>query len=304
MKKDIDGILLLNKTLSISSNTALQKVKRLFQANKAGHTGSLDPLATGMLPICFGQATKYSQFLLDADKCYQVTGRLGQSTTTGDAEGPVIKTVSDFNVTEAQLQTVIKPFIGEITQSPSLYSALKYQGKPLYTYAREGIAVPKKVRKTTLFDITLTHFDGRDFTIVVLCAKGTYMRTLIEDIGNALGLGAYVTKLHRLYSFPYQNNRMYSYDELEKVAQSKGYHALIDYLLPIDAALNALPSVTFDQLTCLRLSQGQKVKTPCQIDSGKYFRVYDEADTFYGVAYVNERDVLEPKRMLSKRVSA
>src|SRR3989338_3654622 len=196
----LHGLILLNKHQDISSHSAMYKVKRLFQAEKAGHTGSLDPLATGMLPICLGEATKFSQYLLDADKSYQATGLLGSQTDTADSTGKVIACTESFSVTLGQLQQALEQFKGEVVQTTSMYSALKFQGRPLYEYARQGIAVDVKARNIAIHDLQLLAFDGQSFTIRVSCSKGTYIRNLVEDIGLALGVGAHLTQLHRLYT--------------------------------------------------------------------------------------------------------
>ncbi|MFT4993975.1 MAG: tRNA pseudouridine55 synthase, partial [Paraglaciecola sp.] len=187
----IDGILLLDKPLGISSNHALQRVKRLFFAAKAGHTGALDPLATGMLPICLGEATKFSQFLLEADKTYLVTAKLGVRTTTSDADGDIVET-KVVNVSQAQLDSACEQFRGPIKQVPSMFSALKHQGKPLYFYARQGIEIDRPARDITIFSLSVSRFEGDEVDMQVHCSKGTYIRSLVDDIGQILGCGAFV----------------------------------------------------------------------------------------------------------------
>ena len=205
VKRAIDGVLLLDKPLGLSSNQALQQLKRLYQAAKAGHTGSLDPLATGLLPICLGEATKFSHFLLDADKSYRALVNLGFTTTTADAEGEVLERF-DVQVTEKDVQAVIKRFIGPIEQVPPMYSALKHQGKALYEYARDGLEISRAARSVTIFDIKLVNFDvtKQQFVMDVVCSKGTYIRTLAEDIGHALGCGAHLGGLRRLSTAHFQ----------------------------------------------------------------------------------------------------
>src|SRR3990167_2002520 len=195
----VDGILLLNKPLGLTSNAALQQVKRYYHAEKAGHTGSLDPLATGMLPICFGEATKFSQYVLLSDKTYLATGLLGTKTSTGDAEGEIIASIDKVNVSEDALLAVLKGFQGETLQLPSMFSALKHQGIPLYRYARKGIVIEREPRPIQIHELQLVGYDGKQFVIKVSCTKGTYIRNLIEDIGEKLGTFAYVNQLHRLY---------------------------------------------------------------------------------------------------------
>ena len=213
-KRIVNGILLINKPQGLTSNAVLQQAKRLFHAQKAGHTGSLDPLATGMLPLCFGEATKFSQYLLDADKCYETTGLLGIKTNTADAMGDVIARVDDFTISIAQLQSVLDTFLGTIKQVPSMFSALKHQGKPLYKFARDGIEIERQAREITIHDLQLNAFDGREFKLTVSCSKGTYIRNLVEDIGNRLSVGAHVTQLHRVYTAGLASEPMFSLDEL------------------------------------------------------------------------------------------
>ena len=196
--RPVDGILLLNKPIGISSNKALQQAKSVYFAQKAGHTGALDPLATGMLPICFGEATKFTQFLLDTDKTYVVRAKLGERTTTSDSDGEIVST-KDVNVTAEQLSEEIAKFLGESDQYPSMYSALKYEGRPLYKYAREGIEVPRKCRKINVFSLTLDEFDeaNNEVQMTAHVSKGTYIRTIVDDLGENLGCGAHVIMLHR-----------------------------------------------------------------------------------------------------------
>jgi tRNA pseudouridine55 synthase len=218
--RDISGILVLNKPKGISSNGALQTTKRLFFAAKAGHTGSLDPLATGVLPICFGEATKFSQFLLDSDKRYVATIRLGVRTTTGDAEGEIIERKTAAYVDKQSLLSTLDLFVGEISQIPSMYSALKYQGKPLYKLAREGKEVERKVRQIKIYNLELLDFragEYAEFDIDIRCSKGTYVRSLAEDIGEQLGCGAHVTALHRSASGPFLDEDAISIEALEQM---------------------------------------------------------------------------------------
>lgn len=236
IKQVVDGILLVNKPQGITSNACLQTVKRLYQAKKAGHTGSLDPLATGMLPICFGKATKLSQRFLDADKAYRAQGKLGVKTSTADALGDIIESKTDFQVTEVQLKTAISQFQGLITQTPSQFSALKYQGKPLYYYARQGIVVPPKTRQVFIRALNYSNFDGVFFDIDVVCSKGTYIRNLVEDIGDLLGVGAHVTKLHRVYTGGFSQESMHTLDVLKE----KTPEELAQCLLSFDYVSNVI----------------------------------------------------------------
>lgn len=238
--KIIDGILLLDKPLHITSNGALQQVKRLFGAKKAGHTGSLDPLATGMLPICFGRATKLSQKLLESDKYYDVTARLGEKTQTGDAEGEIIEKRPASHVTLELLQSILPAFTGVIEQIPPMYSALKHKGKPLYQLARQGIEVARQPRQVTIHKLELLTgivraADDPEVATVsfhVHCTKGTYIRTLMEDIGEALGCGAHVIRLRRTAVAPYLNTPMVRLSQIEEACQADGQQALLRFLLP------------------------------------------------------------------------
>src|SRR5579862_9142002 len=227
IKRQIHGILLLDKPLGMTSNAALQKVKRLFNAKKAGHTGSLDPLATGMLPICFGEATKFSQFLLESDKCYQVEAKLGVKTRTGDAEGEVIAVKPVMDLTCERLEAVLSQFVGQIQQIPPMYSALKIQGKPLYELARQGIEIPREARSVQIYRLQLIDFQAETLKFEVQCSKGTYVRTLVEDIGELLGCGAHVSALRRTVVLPYNEIKMYTLDALEEIHQQFGMDALI-----------------------------------------------------------------------------
>ncbi|MGL5762902.1 MAG: tRNA pseudouridine(55) synthase TruB, partial [Plesiomonas shigelloides] len=204
--RDVHGILLLDKPQGITSNDALQKVKRLYNANKAGHTGALDPLATGMLPICLGEATKFSQYLLDSDKRYRVIAKLGQRTDTSDSDGEVIQE-RPVQVTAEQLDEALTHFRGDLQQIPSMYSALKYEGKPLYEYARQGIEVPRESRPITVYELTLIRFEGDEVELEVHCSKGTYIRTIVDDLGERLGCGAHVIYLRRLVVATYPMER-------------------------------------------------------------------------------------------------
>lgn len=196
--RPVDGIVLLHKPQGISSNKALQQAKGIYFAQKAGHTGALDPLATGMLPICFGEATKFTQFLLDTDKTYVVRAQLGERTTTSDSDGEIVET-RPVEITQQQLEQEVASFLGESDQYPSMYSALKYQGQPLYKYAREGIEVPRKCRKINVYSITLDEYDAehQQIQMTVHVSKGTYIRTIVDDLGEKLGCGAHVIMLHR-----------------------------------------------------------------------------------------------------------
>ncbi len=225
--RDINGVLLLDKPSGISSNDALQKVKRIFSANKAGHTGALDPLATGMLPVCLGEATKFSQFLLESDKHYHVIACLGQRTDTSDAQGRVVSERA-ICFTQAQLDAALEIFRGDSLQIPSMYSALKYQGRPLYEYARQGIEVDRPARNIHIYKLQFIRWAGQILELEIHCSKGTYIRTIIDDLGELLGCGAHVTFLRRLQVATYPGEMMVTLtqlDELWKTEQSEGLPA-------------------------------------------------------------------------------
>lgn len=228
--RQIDGILLLDKPIGISSNHALQKIKRLFQAKKAGHTGTLDVLASGMLIVCFGKATKLAGKLLNADKTYLVTAKLGIKTTTCDAEGEVVATKPTDNITKELIEKVLQKFRGEIMQIPSMYSAIKHKGTPLYKLARKGVEVERSPRKVNIYELKLLDWHKDRLKLEVRCSKGTYIRNLIEDIGEALGCGAYVTELRRLSIGKFQAEQMYTIEEIQKKPDF--------YLLPIKSIIN------------------------------------------------------------------
>ena len=292
----ISGIFLLNKPLGLTSNAVLQKVKRLFCAKKAGHTGSLDPMATGMLPICFGEATKFCQYVLDADKCYEVTGLLGIKTNTGDAMGAVVTEVPDFSISVAELDAVLEQFKGTIQQVPSMFSALKHQGKPLYHYARAGIDIPREARTITIYDLQRHDFDGRSFSLTVTCSKGTYIRNLVEDIGERLGVGAHVTRLHRCYTAGFANESMRTMEAL----QDKSSDELSSYLLPMDRAVSALPSLVLNHEQVIALRHGKGVTDaiePKQDNSG--VRLYESDGRFLGLGEWQSDGLLTVRRLLA-----
>lgn len=301
--RPINGILLLDKGTAQSSNHAMIVVRAIFKAQKAGHTGALDPLATGMLPICLGEATKFSQFLLDSDKTYFVTAKLGQRTDTSDADGDVVE-VRDINVSEEFLLSEVAKFKGETQQIPSMFSALKYQGKPLYYYARQGIEVPRESRPINVYSISVERFEADEVDMVVHCSKGTYIRTIVDDLGEALGCGAHVKVLRRMSVQNYPAERMISLQELEKVAKSdESFDAIDKLLLPMDSAVEALPCIYLDsELAEKRFQQGQTVSvvppdalTNMSLDA---VRIY-HANKFLGVAALIAGQQVQPKRVVN-----
>jgi tRNA pseudouridine55 synthase len=292
----VSGILLLDKPLGMTSNDALQRVKRLYQARKAGHTGSLDPLASGLLPLCFGEATKLSAYLLDADKRYWVRVKLGVTTTTADAEGEVVRTRPTAGVSAAALQQVVECFVGEIAQLPPMYSALKYQGQRLYKLAREGVEVPREPRKVTIHSIELGPFEGDEFEMRVHCSKGTYVRTLAEDIGEQLGCGAHVSGLSRTGVGPYGAERMVTMQQIEAAA-TIGTEALDALLLPLDTAVGHWPEVRLSADSAYYLKLGQPVLVPKAPTRG-WLRLYDQTGGFLGVGEIEDDGKVAPRRLM------
>ena len=297
--KNINGIFLLDKPLHLSSNQALQYAKRLFSAKKAGHTGSLDPLATGMLPLCFGEATKFSQFLLESNKCYEVTATLGIKTTTGDAEGEVIATRSTQQVTNNLIECVLPQFTGLIEQIPPMFSALKHQGKPLYELARQGISVERQSRPVHIFELRVDSFAENRLTLFVKCSKGTYVRTLVEDIGEKLGCGAHVSALRRSVVLPYENENMYTFPELEQICETKGVDALQSLLLPAETSVLAYPSVKLSASALFYIRMGQSIMVS-SLPSEGLVRLFSEDNRFIGVGDVLGDGRVAPKRLISK----
>lgn len=295
--RDVNGILVLNKGLGVTSNAALQRVKRMYGAAKAGHTGSLDPLASGVLPICFGEATKFSQFLLDADKAYRVQGKLGTQTVSGDADGEVVKTCPVAGITEADLLAVLPRFLGEIEQIPSMYSALKHEGQPLYKLARKGVEVDRKARKVTIYQLDLLDFDDDTFTLDVRCSKGTYIRNLVEDIGFALDNLAFVTQLHRTQSGPFTEKDAITVEDLAKVMDNGGHAELDKVLLPLSAAVSDWPKVTLTELMAFYLRNGQAVQVPGTPTEG-WVTLEEEGGKFLGVGEIQDDGRVAPRRLI------
>ena len=290
-KRLLDGVLLFDKPLQLSSNTALQKVRRLFHAEKAGHTGTLDPLATGLLPICFGEATKFSTGLLDADKTYRALVKLGQTTTTGDAEGEITRT-SNVALDEQQILAALHNFTGQISQIPPMHSALKHQGKPLYEYIRNGETIERSSRNVTIHELVLERFSGNEMEISVRCSKGTYVRTLAEDIGQALGCGAHLRGLCRTAIASFHLGQAYSWDQLDAMTMQEREACL----LPLDCMLQDLPMIELDAVQVTRMAQGQRLAIDAGLPDGKV-RLYG-AGKFIGVADLLGRR-LAPDRLLS-----
>lgn len=299
-KRAIDGVLLLDKPYGISSNGALQKARWLYSAAKAGHTGVLDPLATGLLPVCFGEATKFSSFLLDADKAYRATVRFGQTTATGDAEGEVLRE-RPVAFDRAGLLAAMAAFVGEISQVPPMYSALKHQGRALYEYAREGVEIERAARQVTIHALDLVSFDGRDAVIDVGCSKGTYVRTLAEDIGEMLGAGAHLTGLRRTRTAGFSLDDAHAPEAIEALAPA----ARDALLLPPDVLVGHLPACELGDVDAGRFCHGQAVRIPENHAIMTRFRVYQQSDRkFLGLAEARAEGCLQPVRLMAAQAAA
>ncbi len=293
----VDGILLLDKPQGITSNRALQIVKRLFGARKAGHTGNLDPLASGVLPVCLGEATKMSAFLLDADKRYRGTVKLGVRTSSADAEGEVIERLPVPVLERQQIVEVLSRFTGEIAQIPPMHSALKYQGQPLYKLARQGVEVERKPRAVTIYQLELLQFETDELTIDVHCSKGTYVRTLAEDIGTALGSCAHLSNLVRTRAGPFGLKEAVTLEQLESTAQ-QGISGLDRLLLPMENALLDWPAVKLSREAAHYFCKGQPVFVPQNALTG-WVRIYEGKERFLGVGTVLDDGRVAPKRLLN-----
>lgn len=288
-KRRIDGILLLDKPAGMTSNAALQTAKRLFCAAKAGHGGTLDPLATGLLPLCFGEATKFCQLLLESDKAYRAEIRLGVVTSTGDAEGEVLAR-NAVRIEQAELDAVLRRFVGPIHQVPPLYSALKRDGRPLYDYARKGEFVAREGREVTIHALRLERFDGETATVTVECSKGTYIRTLAEDIGAALGCGASLAALRRLKTGEFMVEAASTLEALAALEPKQR----CERMLPVDSPLARLPQAAVDTDRAKALGQGQRV--PAAGTPGTV-RIYDDLG-FLGVGEIGQDGWMYPKRLV------
>ncbi len=295
--RDIHGVFLLDKPQGMSSNDIMQKVKRIFQANKAGHTGALDPLATGMLPICLGEATKFSQFLLDADKRYLVTAKLGERTDTSDAEGQIVET-RDVKLKTPEILTALEQFRGNILQVPTMFSALKHNGKPLYEYARQGITVEREARPITIFELNFIEYNAPYLTLEVHCSKGTYIRTLVDDLGEVLGCGAHVTMLRRTAVADYPTEKMLDWHALQSLAEQQDLALLDALLLPMDTAVAKLPTLTLNESQTQGIGFGQRIKFDNPNRLQGQVRLFSHENRFLGVAVIDENNVIRPQRLV------
>ena len=294
--RDVDGILLLDKPVGFSSNKALQNVRYLFEANKAGHTGSLDPLASGLLPICFGEATKFSNYLLDASKSYRACCQFGKTTSTGDTEGDIIS-VSPVQVDAGDIQRVLARLTGKVDQIPPMYSAVKHKGQRLYKLARQGKVIDRSPRQIKIYSLEMISFSDNTLEFDVHCSKGTYIRTLAEDIGKALGCGAFLAKLERTGVHPFWENVCYSLDQLRDIAE-QGLDSLDRCLLPVNSALADLPEFILDSLTVSYLKQGRAVQTNSAIRPG-LLNLVGENGQFIGIGEVDSDGSISPKRLMN-----
>ncbi|WP_434138225.1 tRNA pseudouridine(55) synthase TruB [Photobacterium leiognathi] len=303
--RPINGVILVDKPTGISSNDTLQKVKRIFFAQKAGHTGALDPLATGMLPICFGEATKFSQFLLDSDKRYRVIAKLGERTDTSDSDGEVVET-REVKVDRGQLERCIAKFRGTTAQIPSMYSALKYKGRKLYEYAREGVEVPRESRKITVYSVDLLRFENNEVEMELHVSKGTYIRTIVDDLGEMLGCGAHVIMLRRtgVSNFPYE--RMVTIEQLQAMLDDAKANdvepgtVLDPLLLPTDTAVQDLPEVNILPAIAVHVLNGNPVQAGRVPAEGTLVRItVGQEREFIGVGVIDAKGMLAPKRVMA-----
>ncbi|QNM97281.1 tRNA pseudouridine(55) synthase TruB [Chitinimonas koreensis] len=296
IKRPISGVLLLDKPLGISSNQALQKCRWLLSAQKGGHTGVLDPLATGLLPLCFGEATKFAQRMLDADKRYTATLRFGATTTTGDLEGEVLQT-RPFTASRAEVEAAVARFVGEQLQTPPMYSALKHEGRPLYEYARAGITIERPARRITIYAIDILSFDGDVLALDVRCSKGSYIRTLAEDLGEALGCGAHLIGLRRTGTAGFDLTTAVTPEAFEALP----LEARDALLLPADSLLADLPALTLDAAAADRLTHGMPVRLDGNDGIIAGLRLYGDtggSPAFLGLGELRDQ-TLYPRRLLS-----
>lgn len=295
--RNVSGVLVLDKPQGLSSSEAVQRAKRMFNAQKVGHTGALDPLATGVLPLCFGEATKFSQYLLTSNKKYWARLKLGVSTNSGDADGEVTREREVKDVDEARIEDALRFYRGEIDQIPSMFSAIKHKGQPLYKLARQGIEIERAARRVTVYSNELTAFDGETLELEIHCSKGTYIRTIAEELGEVLGCGAHVIALRRRAAGPYDESDLVSFDTLEEADRP-----LDDFLLPVSSAVREWPEVKLTDNTAYYLRQGQPVIVPHAPTSG-WVRLAeileDDSCRFIGVGEILDDGRVAPRRLVS-----
>jgi tRNA pseudouridine55 synthase len=297
--RPVDGVLVVDKPGGMSSNDAVQRAKRIFRARKVGHTGSLDPLATGVLPLCFGEATKFSQYLLESDKKYWARIKLGVRTDSGDVDGQVVQTRAVEGVTRERVEAALTEFRGEIEQVPSMFSAVKHQGQPLYKLARQGIEVERAARRVTIYCNEIARFDGDELELEIHCSKGTYVRTIAEDLGERLGCGAHVSALRRRKAGPYVESDLVTFETLERVADEGGFAALDALLLPTASAVRDWPPVTLTQATAYYVRQGQPVIVAHAPPEGWVRLLEGSQAEFIGVGEILDDGRVAPRRLLA-----
>jgi tRNA pseudouridine55 synthase len=293
LKVDVDGLLLIDKPLGLSSNQALSKIKFLFSPKKVGHTGTLDPMATGLLPICLGEATKFSSYLLNADKTYVGLIRLGYKSSTGDKEGEIIKQEFDKIPSKSEVKRILKNFIGPIDQLPPMFSALKHKGKPLYLYAREGINIPRPKRKIVIHEIELLDYQGDELRLKIKCSKGTYIRTLAEDIGDKLNVGAYLLELNRTGIGSLSIDSAVKIEQIEEIKEQER----VKLLLPVDELLSSFQKLILNCNDTTAIKDGKIID-----QSGKtpgFYRLYEVKDEFIGLGEIDKIGKLKAKRLIS-----
>lgn len=303
-KKKVDGFLLLDKPINFSSNQILQEVRYLFNAKKAGHTGTLDPLATGMLPICFGEATKFAKFLINSDKRYIVIAKLGQKTDTFDSQGKIIDE-KKINLNENQIKDILKNFQGNLFQTPPMYSSIKYKSKPLYKYAKKGIIIKRKERKIKIYDLKFKKFKKDKLKLDIFCSKGTYIRTLIDDLGKMLGCGAHVIYLRRLQVSNYLNENMITLQKLYSIKKKFQFQKKIFYkkmnklLYPVSKLVDHFSEINLSKTNAKNLKKGQSIFIKNNFKIGETIRITEgDEKKFIGIAKINKEKKIQPFRMI------
>lgn len=294
--RNISGIVVLDKANGLSSNAALQEVKRLYEANKAGHAGSLDPLATGVLPVCLGEATKVSQFLLDSDKCYRARIKLGIRTDTGDSEGSIIERNAGISVSRKAIERALTKFKGEIEQVPPMHSAIKMNGVPLYKLARKGIVVEREPRLVTLYQVCLVEFVNSELELEISCSKGTYIRTIADDLGQELGCGAHVIELRRTQAGVFTEKDSISAEELALEKENRGLDKIDQFLIPMDRAIQDLPEVNLPSITASHVKNGQAVLVR-HLPKNGLVRMYED-EQFIGIGSIDDDGKVAPRRLI------
>ena len=294
--RNISGIVVLDKANGLSSNAALQEVKRLYEANKAGHAGSLDPLATGVLPVCLGEATKVSQFLLDSDKRYRTRIKLGIRTDTGDSEGAIIERNEGISVSRNAIERALTKFKGEVEQVPPMHSAIKMNGVPLYKLARKGITVEREPRLVTLYQICLVEFVNSELELEISCSKGTYIRTIADDLGQELGCGAHVIELRRTQAGVFTEKDSISAEELALEKENRGLDKIDQFLIPMDRAIQDLPEVNLPSITASHVKNGQAVLVR-HLPKNGLVRMYED-EQFIGIGSIDDDGKVAPKRLI------